>query len=171
MSLFSALNFLKLCFDASFSIFKYLFKCWILRVPVSYPDGPRGKNLLREGCWPKKRNKSKFSLPVRYACDKRSHELTDSEFKTFPLTGESCGRQIWYLDRSGKSLEGEFDFSAAENPNSSDKLLRQQMIENWNGPKPDISKKARNGRHVHFILCYLIIQLLRIVNQDNMFIF
>ena len=38
------------------------------------------------------------------------------------LTGEPAGRQMWYYDPQAKYPATECTFSAAENPNSADKV-------------------------------------------------
>ena len=85
-------------FGAFFVLAGYAFKTVVLRIPVSAPGGPRKKPLTRKAKWP---NNASMSTPgIKFACDKESHEITNKEFPKHKLTGESCGRQIWYKDSS-----------------------------------------------------------------------
>lgn len=94
-----------------------------------------------------------------------------------PLTGESAGRQIWYRreedptrqrSKSGAStffgdasqsqdkpalrpfLEAPV-FCAAENPNSSDRVFRNLMIEAWTGDLPDHEYVPATAREVSYL--------------------
>jgi len=68
------------------------------------------------------------------------------------MTGPSAGRQIWYKDERSSSSSSSSSgnkketFSATQNPNSADKLLRNVMITNWKGPVPDNKTKPTNAR-------------------------
>lgn len=92
----------------------------------------------RTGKW--KDVTSVLDANVTFACDKRSHEVTNEHGKTrgWPgLTGESCGRQIWYEDRSSDFSKEARSFHPATNSNGSDKLFREYMVNKWQGVRPD----------------------------------
>jgi hypothetical protein len=116
-------------------VVEYVISVWILRVPVSYPGDPRKKPLTRRGKW---RNRSTTIMPGwKFASDKESHEITEKGFPGMKLTGESAGRQIWYrpgAEEGGyeiKDAATAHEFCPSENPNSSDKLLREIMLNKW----------------------------------------
>lgn len=61
----------------------------------------------------------------------------------YQLTGEAAGRQIWHQEAPGvhehaHAHDKTFCFNASENPNSSDQLFRDQMLQKW----------ARTGKEV-----------------------
>lgn len=125
-------------------LLSYAFKTLVLRTPVSSPGGPRSKPLLRRAKWPG--NVAVSTPGIRFACDKESHDITNKQFPRHHLTGESCGRQIWYQDtfREGDN-EAVDTFCAAVNPNASDKILRRGLIENWKGSRPDLNSQPRTA--------------------------
>ncbi|CAM9090050.1 unnamed protein product, partial [Ectocarpus fasciculatus] len=131
-------------FGAFFVLAGYAFKSVILRVPVAAPGGPRKKPLTRKAKWP---NNASMSTPgIKFACDKESHEITNKEFPKHKLTGESCGRQIWYKDPKVSPDDETIDtFCAAMNPNGSDKILRRGLIDAWKGPKPDLTSQPETA--------------------------
>ena len=93
------------------------------------------------------------------ATDSESHAISQLQTPQTPLTGESAGRQIWYQTASdadessnedstvpsGKiecgrdPLQNPVVFNAHTNPNCSDILMRNQLIRDWKGPRPDVS--------------------------------
>jgi hypothetical protein len=107
--------------------------------PVSYPGDPIAKPLIRRGKW----KKSPTESPVgwKFASDDESHAVSKKQYPTVKLSGTSAGRQIWYKDGMEESpsvaTTDRPTFSASENPNSGDKLLRNIMIAKWQGPIPD----------------------------------
>jgi lanosterol synthase len=124
--------------------------------PVSYPGDPVKKPLTRLGNWEKKRSSLKGKW--KFAADKESHDVTNRMLADSPpLTGESAGRQIWYQEeeetggrttrqKKAKAEAENPEFSAAYNPNSGDRLLREIMINNWKGPKPDTKSRPATAR-------------------------
>ena len=119
------------CVQALISVLFYFWNATVLGIPVSHPGGPRGKPLTRKGKWPVELQRYEIT-GIKFACDSQSHAVTDAEYPEFALTGESCGRQIWHQG-------GQYaikpcttkTFSASENPNSADVILRNQMINEW----------------------------------------
>jgi hypothetical protein len=112
----------------------YFFRSVILGVPVSFPGGPRPKALDRFARW---NNPENLNIPgIHFATDKRSHEITNKEHPKYPLTGESAGRQIWYLDEKSAATEApNYTFCAAKNPNANDKLLQRDLLGAWYVPE------------------------------------
>lgn len=132
-------------------VLRYWFKTCVLRIPVSYPGDPIANPLERVGEW-KRRNHSITSSvggTWKFACDSESHTVSIAqatkeqkkrghEPKELLLTGESAGRQIWYMDKDTKTEE-PIAFDPTVNPNSGDKVFRQIMIDKWTektGKKP-----------------------------------
>lgn len=81
-----------------------------------------------------------------FACDAESHRVSQELAPDHPMTGESCGRQIWYQSGADKSVEKTYTFSAARNPNSADKIFRDIMIEKWTGERPDEESVPETAR-------------------------
>ena len=114
--------------------------------PVSYPGDPIAKPLTRRGKWSKKSVAS--SAGWKFASDDESHAVSNKQYPTVQLSGTSAGRQIWYKDdvkSSSVSEKNRPTFSAAENPNSGDKLFRRIMISKWKGPVPDDKTKPKTA--------------------------
>jgi hypothetical protein len=122
---------------------------WCVFVQGSYPGDPIKKPLDRFGRWPSK-GPSRISGGWKFACDKESADVTNAKYSTFPLLGESVGRQMWYKDSNtrgtaaGASEEQSFD--ASVNPNSGDKLFRAIKEKQWKGVRPDTSSAPANAR-------------------------
>jgi hypothetical protein len=149
--LVSVVQYLWSILKAIYVILQYFVKSVILRVPVSYPGDPIPNKLTRVGQWPKK--KTEMGPGWLFSCDYKSHEVS-MKATGVPLTGESAGRQIWHKKKeasgtffaspsSPKSrakkafFSADMSFSAAENPNSGDKVFRNLMISAWQGEVPD----------------------------------
>ena len=130
-------------FRALFEILRYLFQSIILRRPVSYPGDPIKNPQSRRGKWPSK--DYYISNNWRYAVDKESHTISEQQTPKYKLTGESAGRQMWHYDENMKNssvivYENEkVVFNANNNPNSSDKLMRNYLIGKWQGSRPDVT--------------------------------
>ena len=83
----------------------------------------------------------------KFASDEESHAVSNKQYPKVPLMGPTAGRQIWYKDeRSTAGIGKNVTFSAAQNPNSGDKLLRNLMISNWKGHVPNEKTKPKNAR-------------------------
>jgi Prenyltransferase and squalene oxidase repeat len=119
----------------------YFYQSVILRRPVSYPGDPLKKPITRKGKWPKRN--AKYGTNWKFACDAKSHAISQKSSPAYEMTGESAGRQIWYPgDQAVKSAEeNSFEFDPSANPNSGDKVFRNMMIKNWKGVKPDETTK------------------------------
>ena len=112
----------------------------------SYPGNPIAKQLTRKGQWGPK--SKKIISGWQFSCDRESVQFTEAS-SNFALTGESVGRQIWHQDEESRRLPAsstDCDFSAMENPNSSDKLFRAQMIRRWRGSFPDETTRPSTAR-------------------------
>ena len=59
------------------------------------------------------------------------------------MCGPTIGRQIWYKRKSETESPA---FSVGENPNSADKVLREMMRAQWDGPLPDKTNQPRSAR-------------------------
>eukprot|EP01038_Epipyxis_sp_PR26KG_P008554 gene8554-11560_t len=142
------ISYLKHIFAAVKEIVSYLCDRYILKKPISYPGDPIANQQSRIGRWPKKEFRITPGWLFSHAKD--SHTITEKNFNNkHSITGEPAGRQIWYKEPSSElkntsldeaKLVGGFDeltFCAAANPNSADKLLRKQLINEWKGPLPD----------------------------------
>lgn len=63
------------------------------------------------------------------------------------MTGESAGRQIWFQKFGKRPMKSEkISFSAADNPNSGDKIFRKIMIDKWKGEVPDEKSRPINAK-------------------------
>lgn len=131
--------------SAVWAVLGYIFTNIICGQPCSYPGGPRKKPLLRRGEWRNRETRLKGNW--RFAEDKKSHEITERSSSSYgsegiTLTGESAGRQIWYLeeDEEGEGEDQEFQqehvFNPSVNPNASDKIFRDIMLSKWRGSMP-----------------------------------
>ncbi|RYH23339.1 hypothetical protein EON65_17955 [archaeon] len=81
--------------------------------------------------------------------DNESHDVTNKMHPRYHLTGESCGRQIWFQSDSNEAQfekDEEITFNPARNPNSGDKLFRRVMVNRWKGPKPDPNTKPDTAK-------------------------
>jgi hypothetical protein len=99
--------------------------------------GPRNKALLRRGKW---LDVASFmtSGGWHFAEAEESHDVSLRADSRYELTGEAAGRQIWHQEQhqhqqqeGGACREKSFRFNAAENPNSSDQVFRDQMLRRW----------------------------------------
>ena len=117
--------------------------------------------LKRLGEWPEK--EYKMTDKWRYIVDKESHVVSEKQTPHHQITGESAGRQIWYLEKqsnlsssqasnvpSHELSNEEVLFSAKRNPNASDKLMRNQLIGEWKGIRPDITSKPKTAKEAAF---------------------
>jgi Squalene-hopene cyclase N-terminal domain len=118
-----------------------IYYLYAISIKVSYPGGPIAKPLTRIAKW-KKRSSSLTSMWT-FASDSESHEISNKEYPDTELSGPSAGRQIWY-HKDGSQVTPSF--SADTNPNSSDILLRAQMIAKWNGKIPDEKVSTSSAR-------------------------
>lgn len=66
----------------------------------------------------------------RFVGAEESHDVSLSVDPRYKLTGEPAGRQIWQ-SQEVQQQEKTFRFNAAENPNSGDKLFRDQQLRQW----------------------------------------
>ena len=108
---------------------------------VSHPGGPIAKPLTRIAKW-KKRSASLKTMWT-FASDTESHEISNKEYPETKLSGPSSGRQIWYQKKGSETAPS---FSADNNPNSGDKILRNQMLGKWKGEVPDSKSKPSSAR-------------------------
>eukprot|EP00981_Chlorochromonas_danica_P002874 scaffold572_cov163-Ochromonas_danica.AAC.4 len=106
---------------------------------VSYPGDPIPNQQSRIGAWPDKDIDAPLGWMV--AVDKESHDVTNARHPKYHLTGESCGRQIWFQSDDVLAVfeKGQLKFNPAKNPNAGDKIFRAIMLRKWKGPRPDTS--------------------------------
>ena len=79
----------------------------------------------------------------RFSGDAESHDISQKTAPKYPMTGESAGRQVWFQSAAHAENEEQagvepHPFNASKNPNSGDKLFREQLISQWKGDIPDI---------------------------------
>jgi hypothetical protein len=123
------------------SVLQYVFRRYVLGKPVSFPGDPLTNPLRRRGQWPNDGKQVPIGAGWKFACDKESHTISQKSAPKYKMTGESAGRQIWYYSEDAARDEAGVEshvFNASENPNSGDKLFREQMISNWDGDVPNI---------------------------------
>lgn len=129
--------------NAIWTLLVYFFRSCILRVPVSYPGDKLVKPITRKGQWPKR--SLRLESGWLFASDAQSHEESQKAAPKYAMTGESAGRQIWYFDKKcgNQKQEGvneDQSFDPSQNPNSGDKIFRNIMLRNWEGPKVNVKK-------------------------------
>jgi len=141
--LIDAVLYLPHVFAAAWSVLLYLFRRHILRRPVSFPGDPLQNPLRRRGQWPNDGRQMPVGRGWRFSGDAESHAISQTSAPEYSMTGESAGRQIWH--QSDEHAEDEevlgvepHPFNASHNPNSGDKLFREQLISQWQGDIPDI---------------------------------
>jgi len=134
--------------------------------PVSYPGDARPVKEARRARWTPRRT----SIPQGwlFAEDHASQDVSRKVAPELEMTGDPCGRQIWYmpedlaasceaeprgtaaslltshpgaLPAELSSIDNPPSFSAAVNPNSADKLLRASRLAAWKGPRTDTSTR------------------------------
>ena len=125
--IYGVVAYVVLVLKAFWVLLRYFINAVILQRPVSYPGDAKTKPLLRRGKWRNKRTALPYTW--KFASDKESHDVTNSNFPKYPLTGESAGRQIWYADESTETPNPVFN--ASTNPNSGDKIFREIQLGNW----------------------------------------
>lgn len=136
-------------FRAIAAIGLYFYKYSILKIPISFPGEPTAKPQKRRGDWPKRSNYFHNLNDWKFSCDSESHKKSQI-WAPYDITGESCGRQIWYQEGTNHETkninsqkvngdESNYGFSGAENPNSADKVFRHLMMKNWNADFPTSS--------------------------------
>ena len=138
--------------EAVWSVLMYLWNRYVLGRPVSYPGDPLANPLRRKGEWPKGRAKISVGDMWSFACDWKSHEISQKVAPDYTMTGESAGRQIWYGEIGGMNpvKSDNFEFEPSENPNSADKLFRAIQVSKWEGEKPDLDfKPSTAGEAAH----------------------
>jgi cycloartenol synthase len=132
-------------YNACWEVMRYFVRSTILGIPVSYPGDAIKNPQTRKGKWARRTIKAPQGW--RFAEAEESHRITDSDHPRFPLTGEPAGRQTWYyLDNNNQSNATEATFNPAANPNSGDKLFRQQMLSKWKGPRPDAKSSPSTAK-------------------------
>jgi hypothetical protein len=135
--IFGCIGYIYHIYAALRTIVVYLFDTWVLGIPCSYPGDPLTNPLKRKGEWTPRRTLINDSF--MFACDAESHKISQKAAPKYKMTGESAGRQIWYENPKSKngSINNVYSFSAASNPNSSDKIFRNIMLNKWKGRRPD----------------------------------
>ena len=101
------------------------------RAPVSLPGGPRqgASRIRREPVWCSKDWEFQGE-DWTFVGASRSHEMSKRQNCKFKLSGESSGRQTWWND-GDKTVSSKFMFNPAKNPNTSDRVFREQQIKSW----------------------------------------
>ena len=109
----------------------YLTALLLRRAPVSLPGGPRpgASRIRREPVWCSK--DWEFEGPEwTFVGADRSHDKSRRQNCKFKLSGEASGRQTWWFDSTSDSKK-IFTFNPAKNPNTSDRVFREQQIKSW----------------------------------------
>ena len=126
----------------------FLYRRYVLGWPVSYPGDPLRNPLRRRGEWPSSRPQFHIGGGWRFSGDAESHEISQKSAPKYKMTGESAGRQIWYQSElaaaEDEGLE-QHKFNPSRNPNSGDKLFREQMISQWKGLIPNIFEEPETA--------------------------
>jgi lanosterol synthase len=143
--MFEYVFYIKHLIFAFIEICVYLYRSVILRIPDSYPGDRIANPLKRKGKWAYKKSQH-VSGNWHFLSDNESHIYSQKSAPKFPMTGESAGRQIWYCDKDTESEKSNHFFSASINPNSGDKIFREEMINNWKGQMPDESTVPQSAR-------------------------
>jgi len=142
------------------SVLGYVFRRFVLGHPVSFPGEPLNNPLRRRGKWSDGGWQVFIGAGWRFAGDEESHTISQKAAPKYKMTGETAGRQIWY--KSDDAAAGErgtgveaHAFDASKNPNSGDKLFREQMISRWDGDVPDVySSPESAGEAAHKALSF-----------------
>lgn len=96
--------------------------------PVSLPGGPRqdASRIRREPVWPSK--DWTFDSEFTFVGAAKSHKFSNMSFgDEIKLSGEASGRQTWWNNKNVST----FTFNPAKNPNTSDRVFREQQIKSW----------------------------------------
>mmetsp|Transcript_2478 Transcript_2478/g.5975 ORF Transcript_2478/g.5975 Transcript_2478/m.5975 type:complete len:892 (-) Transcript_2478:224-2899(-) len=112
---------------------------------VSYPGAakPPNKRQKHRGRWLDRSITLKKGW--RYVGAEESHAVTEKNLKKqtgqdVKLCGEAVGRQTWVFEEGQGPTPPPFEPS--RNPNSSDKLFRDQRLSAWKGAKPTKGRPA-----------------------------
>lgn len=111
----------------------------LIQPPVSRPAGPRPTRIRREPQWRSKDwtfDASQWS----YVGATASHSSTNaaSPNRQIRLTGEASGRQTWETTTT-KTTKTTVSFNPSHNPNTSDRVFREQRIAAWRARQEDTS--------------------------------
>ena len=134
---------------AVWEVFTYFIRSKVLGRPVSYPGDAIPNPQTRHGDWPNRT--FRIDSNWKFASDADSHVISEKQTPNHLLTGESAGRQIWYQDQTtskkkSSAVREGVDFNASVNPNTSDQLLRNYLISQWKGDKPDTSSSPSTAK-------------------------
>ena len=145
-------------------VLSYCLDRYVFGIPISYPGDEIANPQHRIGTWKEKTTTTKNSDQWTFACDAESHAVTKEQLEkaeyeasgikeeSEALTGESAGRQIWYVSQSKAAIGEDVTFDPSVNPNSSDKLFRNQKIREWvkkGGKIPNAkATSAREASHL-----------------------